>query len=128
MATTKKSEGLGDTIEKITEATGVKKAVKWAFGKDCGCDKRKEILNNLFPYNDKPECLVSKEYKYLDGFFAQYKSRVSADQQRQLLEIHNRIFKKQLAFSSCGSCVGSMVNKLRKVYNEYKKEDANTKT
>jgi hypothetical protein len=27
--TKKKSEGLGDTIEKITEATGIKAAVKW---------------------------------------------------------------------------------------------------
>ena len=27
-----KSKGLGDDIEKITEATGIKKVVKWAFG------------------------------------------------------------------------------------------------
>jgi hypothetical protein len=49
-----KSKGLGDTIEKITTATGIKKVVKTvskAVGKDCGCDKRKETLNRLFPYN-----------------------------------------------------------------------------
>ena len=28
----KESIGLGDTIEKITEKTGIKKAVKFAFG------------------------------------------------------------------------------------------------
>ena len=50
----KKSKGLGDTIEKITTATGIKKVVDTvskAVGKDCGCGKRKETLNKLFPYN-----------------------------------------------------------------------------
>ena len=49
-----KSKGLGDTIEKITKATGIKKVVDKASkvtGKDCGCNKRKETLNKLFPYN-----------------------------------------------------------------------------
>jgi len=44
-----KSKGLGDTIEKITKATGIKKVVDTvakATGKDCGCGKRKEALNN----------------------------------------------------------------------------------
>ncbi len=44
----KKSEGLGDTIEKITTATGIKAAVEMfskATGIDCGCDARKEKLN-----------------------------------------------------------------------------------
>ena len=47
------SKGLGDTIEKITTATGVKQLVKLAsekIGKPCGCNKRKEMLNKAFPY------------------------------------------------------------------------------
>ena len=50
----KKSKGLGDSIEKITKATGVKKVVNTiskVTGKDCGCGKRKDTLNRLFPYN-----------------------------------------------------------------------------
>ena len=50
------SKGLGDTIEKITKATGVKKVVNKiakATGKDCGCEERKEILNSIFPYKNK---------------------------------------------------------------------------
>ena len=42
-----KSKGLGDSIEKVTKATGIKKATDWIFdklGKDCGCDTRKEKL------------------------------------------------------------------------------------
>ena len=48
-----KSKGLGDTIEKITKATGIKKVVdkvNEATGEDCGCKKRKEALNKAFPY------------------------------------------------------------------------------
>ena len=52
-----KSKGLGDTIEKITKATGLKSfthvlARNGILGKkkDCGCNKRKEMLNKAFPY------------------------------------------------------------------------------
>ena len=49
----KKSKGLGDTVAKITKATGIKKVVDTAskiVKKDCGCKKRKEKLNKAFPY------------------------------------------------------------------------------
>ncbi len=39
----RKSQGLGDSIEKLTEATGIKKAVELfseITGLDCGCDER----------------------------------------------------------------------------------------
>jgi len=44
-----KSKGLGDTIEKIAKITGIKKVVE-AVTEDCGCQKRKEMLNKKFPY------------------------------------------------------------------------------
>lgn len=53
------SKGLGDTIEKITEYTGIKKVVETVAkvtGKDCGCNKRRDTLNRVFPYgNNKVE-------------------------------------------------------------------------
>ena len=52
----KKSKGLGDTVAKITKATGIKKvvvAVSKVTKKPCNCGKRKENLNRLFPYNNK---------------------------------------------------------------------------
>lgn len=48
-----KSEGLGDSVEKFTKATGIKSVVESIFGEDCGCKKRKEILNEKFPYSNK---------------------------------------------------------------------------
>ena len=49
-----KSRGLGDTVEKITTVTGIKKIVEKVSEitkKPCGCNKRKEALNEKFPYN-----------------------------------------------------------------------------
>ena len=51
-----KSKGLGDTIEKITTVTGIKKvveAVAKVTGKYCGCKARRDSLNRTFPYQDK---------------------------------------------------------------------------
>ena len=53
-----KSRGLGDTIAKVTKATGIKKAVDTVFGainKDCGCTERQAKLNRMFPYGKGKE-------------------------------------------------------------------------
>ena len=50
----KKSKGLGDTIAKITKATGIKKVVDTVSKvtkKPSNCGKRQEKLNRLFHYN-----------------------------------------------------------------------------
>jgi hypothetical protein len=53
----KKTEGLGDTIAKITHATGLDilaDKIAKLFGKeDCGCDRRRKKLNKLVPYDKK---------------------------------------------------------------------------
>jgi hypothetical protein len=52
-----KSKGLGDTIAKITNATGLDKVAdvvaKAAGAEDCGCNKRRKTLNEIFPYAKK---------------------------------------------------------------------------
>ena len=48
----KVSRGLGDTIDKITTATGIKAAVKAVAG-DCGCGERQGKLNRLLPYRQR---------------------------------------------------------------------------
>jgi len=114
----KKSEGLGDTIAKITKATGIDKAVKFIAGEDCGCDKRKETLNKMFPYR-KPNCLEESEYDVLNAFFKRKRTMLSANEQRELLKISNRIFNEKKESSSCGSCVNTMVQRLKRLFNEY---------
>lgn len=112
------SEGLGDTIEKVTKATGVKKLVEWIAGEDCGCDQRKEVLNKLFRYN-KPLCLEEDEYNYLSNFFSTHKGVIKTQTQGDLLKIYNRIFRTNKQKSGCGSCVKSMIGELQKVYKTY---------
>lgn len=53
MTATSKSRGLGDSVEKLTRATGIKKLVEKYGPTDCGCDKRQDKLNKLFPYNNE---------------------------------------------------------------------------
>jgi len=51
-----KSKGLGDTVEKITTATGIKQIVEAGakvLKRDCGCGKRKKTLNEKFPYKNQ---------------------------------------------------------------------------
>jgi hypothetical protein len=47
------SQGLGDSIEKFTKATGIKNfvdKVSDGLNMPCGCQERKETLNKVFPY------------------------------------------------------------------------------
>lgn len=51
------SEGLGDTIAKITHFLGIDKLadkIAKLFGKeDCGCNRRREKLNKIVSYKKK---------------------------------------------------------------------------
>ena len=118
----KKSKGLGDTIEKFTEATGIKKVVKWIAGEDCGCDKRKEKLNQIFKYKSNPECLNESEYNYLTDFFKINKQTLKYDEQREILAISNRVFNEKRELSTCGSCVRELINQMKRLYDIYKEE------
>lgn len=55
----KRHKGLGDTVEFLAEKTGIKyavnKAVELGIIEDCGCDKRKQLLNDLVPYGNTGE-------------------------------------------------------------------------
>ena len=130
----RKSKGLGDSIEKLTEATGIKKAFEMfseATGIDCGCDERKEKLNKLFPYA-KPLCLTEDEFNTLDAYFKQNTNTLTSDEQTSLIAINNRVLNQKLTFSTCSSCLRDLVSKLRVIYNEYSpeqtEENADTET
>ena len=51
------SQGIGDTIAKITNFFGIDKVAdavaKLAGAEGCGCDERRQMLNELFPYENK---------------------------------------------------------------------------
>lgn len=118
----KKSSGLGDTIEQITTATGIKAAVDWfseQTGIDCGCDARKEKLNQIFRYK-KPECLKKDEYEFIGSIIG--KNVITASQQSVLNNIYNRVFRDNVQATSCGSCLAGRVRELESLYNAYDKQ------
>jgi hypothetical protein len=120
------SKGLGDTIEKITEATGIKAAVEVftkATGIDCKCEERKAILNNLIPYRKKVNCLNEADYNMLTEFLKPTKGSLTPNEQWTIAAIYDRVFNVKLEHSSCSSCWRDTLSDLRKVYNEYKVND-----
>lgn len=56
MKLTSRSRGLGDTVEKITTVTGIKRVAdsiakaKKGTGECTPCQQRRDALNRLFPY------------------------------------------------------------------------------
>jgi hypothetical protein len=56
MKLTSRSRGLGDTVEKITTATGIKRVADAVAKSKKGteectpCQKRRDALNRMFPY------------------------------------------------------------------------------
>lgn len=54
-----KSRGLGDTVAKITRATGIDRTVKAVAGKGCGCGERQKRWNAKAPYSDSQNSMES---------------------------------------------------------------------
>ena len=116
------SKGLGDTVAKITKATGVDKLVKFVAGEDCGCDERKNKLNDLFRYKN-PLCLNEEEYAVLDDVLnrehIKNMRRLNHTEQADLLKVWNRIFQSKKPTTSYNQCGSELVKELRAVYDTY---------
>jgi len=112
--TSKKSKGLGDTIEKITEATGIKEIVE-AITDDCGCQERKEWLNKRFPYATTMNAHQKKVYEDIIKPEAD-KGVLTAVTQKAVNEMYRDLYKFKARFTRCGSCLKERLVKLQQVY------------
>tara|TARA_Y100001937_G_scaffold95687_1_gene130001 strand:+ start:524 stop:925 length:402 start_codon:yes stop_codon:yes gene_type:complete len=112
--------GLGDLVEKVTEATGIKKAVKFIAGEDCGCEERKQKMNAI-PLLKRRDvnCLTQEEYTYLTDWFSKKVNVVKQADQNKLLAIYNRVFNQRKQRTSCGSCIKTMIDELKVLFNQY---------
>ncbi len=119
------SQGLGDTLEKVFTKTGIKNAVEWLTnGEDCGCNKRRKKLNEVFSY--KARCLEQKEYDYIVEYNKRHDpDKFSKEDVFQLGKIHTRVFKVRVSVcQNCPSGVKSMntivtnLNKMIELYEE----------
>ena len=111
-----KSKGLGDSIERITKATGIKKVVdkiSEATGIDCGCEDRKKMLNKILPYARQ---FTADEMSIYESVLPRIKSAVTREDQAILVKLYNKVFNANKKPSSCGSCVKTTLAQLEKVY------------
>jgi len=116
-----KPGGLGDVIENITTATGIKKAVDLfseVTGIDCGCDARKEKLNKMFKF--EVNCLTKDEYEQLSSLLK--KGAFTNQDNRTFTAIYNRVLNRKDDVTYCQSCLIDRVKKMRKLLKEYQDE------
>lgn len=114
------STGLGDTVEKVLEATGIASVAKFVLGEDCNCEERKKKLNELFPYRNT-NCLTEEEYQWLKETNVLTQDTFKPSEQTKLIAIYNRVFNLRQEPTSCASCFRELVFKMQKVYAEYNK-------
>jgi hypothetical protein len=119
--------GLGDVVESITQATGIKKVVEVvseALDIDCGCEERKKAWNEinlqsikkLFRRSNVNE-LSEQDYEYLCKYFeGGMPSIVTSQDQRDLHKIYKNVFNVIKPNSSCSPCVKTTVEELYKLY------------
>ncbi len=108
MGRTKKIKGLGDLIAAGTSVIGIEPCD--------GCNKRKEKLNQLFPFGIEEFSDIEKEY--LGTFFESNKETLDSKDQKQILDIYFRVFRVK-PFDPCTNCSGvwnSIIKKLKKAY------------
>ena len=115
------SIGLGDTIAKITKATGIEAITKFIAGEDCGCNERKDKLNKLFPYR-QPLCMTEAEYNWWTDFRKANPVTLSPMESNEIAKIWSRVFQSRRIQKPC-SCNPrawqDMINELTKVYETY---------
>lgn len=114
----KRSVGLGDTIAKITKATGVEKLVKAVVGEDCGCDERKKKLNKIWKYS-KLNCIEDKDYLFITNFLKKNKQKVTPKEQQLVIDVYNNIFGTKIKTTNCASCFKGHLRNLERYLEVY---------
>lgn len=116
----KKPRGLGDTVGTIIKATGLDKLVS----DDCGCEARKEALNNLLPYRYKARCVTEEEVKEWKSFKDRVSIRIPWEDVQFVCKLYSDVFSK-VYWEPCSGCspkpLISMINRLDVVFDEFSK-------
>ena len=116
----KNSIGLGDVVEKVTKATGIKKMVEtFTDGKDCGCGKRKEKLNHINIKFPVVRCFTEEQF-HLWSIFRNKESKNLVTRHEQLgliIPIYRQLFARKLKVMNC--CIEPYIKQINDVYESY---------
>ncbi len=124
---------MGDVVEDVLNSAPVKpvtEAVKkliWKDGEDCGCEERKERLNNIkFSRSKKPRCLTEYDYIAMKQILPKIGSYVEYGDMERIARAHASVFNYHFAgtCSSCGSRNRAIIDDMKKILKEY--EDGST--
>lgn len=124
----KEAPGVGDMVEKVTKATGIKNAVEifsLITGADCGCEERKEKLNAMFRRKRlKARCITKDEYYQLNTLLESLKRTIKPDQQRKIAKMYSAIFgtRYELWCDACPQIWRDKIDDLKGVAEVYRKE------
>jgi hypothetical protein len=117
----KSIEGLGDIIEKVTEATGIKAIVG-----DCvDCSERKFLLNRLFPFKRVTKLMTEEHKQEFVLFLEECGNRVL---ENRVTDITNHVPFLNLLYAEyfgitieiCHNCSGihkAIIKDLNKLYS-----------
>lgn len=98
------SKGLGDSIAKLTKAVGIEPCKS--------CEKRKNILNKLFPFK-KVNVLNDEQIKLLE--------KLIELSDIELIEIYNDVFNTNLTISTFNINIrNAVINDLSSLYDNSK--------
>jgi len=120
----KETVGLGDVVESVTKALGIKKT------KGCGCNERKALLNQIpiFRKVKAKRCFTEDHIKdYAIFIYDRTKDKWTLEERKFLIDMYSHVFALQYNVKNFGgNCQGcaktlqSMQEKLDEVYNESK--------
>jgi hypothetical protein len=122
------SAKVGDTIEKVTNATGIKKAVEIfsnITGMDCGCEERKEKMNQMFMRKRlKARCITRDEYHRLNEALKIERRQIPPKQQVEIATLYSSIFRTRYEVwcDSCPQIWNSKIEDLTGVRDFYSEE------
>jgi hypothetical protein len=121
-------KGLGDRVEQVFKYTGIKALVKHLAGEDCGCDERKENLNEFgkkiadklkSTFITKALPLTLEEYEYIKAVTDLNPRVISKDEVSEFYRIHNRVFTTNWEVTGCQDCIRTIYGKLKQLVKLY---------
>lgn len=113
-------QGLGDVVEQVTKATGIKKIVG-----DCdGCEQRKFLLNRLFPFKRVTKTMSDQHKAQFNVFLEEAGNRVLENRVTEItpyVSFLNELYQEYfgITIDICQNCSGihkAIIKDLNKLY------------